>query len=312
MPIPKISNNLPAIFSALTHLLSAAGLPLLNHFLLQVLKAPPPVSLAFLQMLIPAICLWFWSIFGLFRVRLLPIKQIIPLALSAAISSLASTLALSTNSLLIYQSLRSLSPLFPVARVSPLPKPPTIAAIIASILLTYSDPSRTPIGITMALLSTLAAAFHATLAAPAREAVNASELQLHLITKSVASTILFPLVFFVDAWGTTLPTWTQEEVSPLLISASGMLAFFAFVAARATADTLNRSAQHVIAHGISAIIFAAHFVSVGGIEIFQAIALFILTWSMATIVEYADTFSRKSASESCDSISSLSIQYNHM
>jgi hypothetical protein len=98
--------NWPAVVSGSIHVLSTASLVVISKIAMDSFAFPFPATLTLLHHSGIAAALWFWTLFGLFRPRRLPLLPAARLAAGAALCAVLSMLSLRYNSLAVYQAIR--------------------------------------------------------------------------------------------------------------------------------------------------------------------------------------------------------------
>lgn len=227
----------PSVFCFLVHILSSSSLPTLTKLLISHLSFAYPTTLALIHTATIAICLWFWTILNIFRPRYIPLRQLIPLSLSAAITAVVTAYCLSATSLLHYQIVHFLPLVILVPIVQALPF--LIGAIIICI-------SHTPSLFQFSVLfATLFVTFLDRVGpiARIRRSTRATDLQLQLFVRSLSVLFIAPVLPFVDDLSATSSLTSRlvglDEPTSFFVYSTGMLAFFSFVSIRVSHSKLH-------------------------------------------------------------------------
>lgn len=209
MRVSKRRRAARALCAALHAGVVVAHVLLSRHALRQ--SRATPAQLAALHAAATALALAFWTLFGLFRVRAMPFRALLPSALARAAQSVAHALLLNHVSLSVYVG----------ARVLPLANGPTVALGLVALLVAERLALRVVAFVTAFILASM---LSARLAATRLRVLFASELQLCLLTRALSATVLLPL-----AARDGMP---PESATPVLC-VSALLSFASFVSTRA-------------------------------------------------------------------------------
>lgn len=272
--------NWPSIVTSFFHTISATSLLLLTFLILRpggpTSVFPFPAALAFLHTISIAIMLGFWTVFGLFKPRHIPMKRTLLLGFPDAVNTFLSLLVIQKTSLSTYQASRlAIAPvnfLFERAvhvssQLSPSPRNSAqendhrSAFVLENIRMAYSisailllsaaaviHESAIPISGNTALLLVASVIF----AAGSRVAqlsllrdTNVTELQLQLYTKIGALPCLVLITALSDLSSPTdrdsLYNHHLPEQNALLVFLTSLLVFLSFVSMRASSSRSTES-----------------------------------------------------------------------
>lgn len=263
----------PAIVCCSSHVFSAAGLVVLNKLVIEFANFRYATTLVLLQYVSIATCLWFWSVFGLFRVRKLPLSGVVRLAMGASACSMLSMLSLKYNSLAVFQSIRmSTAPMVLLIECltgvrTKLPEPKAFIAsfviVAGAARLTLMDDEYNLLGLLFALAGVIVTALYQVLSLSLRRTTRANELQLQLCTKSMGCLCILPFVPLFDNYSpssiTSIVHFDFDQDAVILILSTGLVAFFSFVAMRASINRTSARTYNVLVYMVSLDIFVAHF-----------------------------------------------------
>lgn len=257
------------------HVASVVGLVLLNKIVIDVYGFRFAATLTLLQYASIAVSLWFWSIFGLFKVRRVPFWDALRLAIGASFCSLLSMLSLKHNSLATYQAVRmTTAPVLllveyllgvrvPVRRQIAICA--STAILAGAIAIASVDARRNDIGLVFAVAGVIVTALYQVLSLSLRLTTKANELQLQLCTKSLGCICLLPFCFIFDNYSRTSSLsifyFNFDEHISFLIMCTGLLTFLSFVAMRASINRNSPASYNTLVYLVSFFIFAAHFVA---------------------------------------------------
>lgn len=263
----------PALFASCCHVLSVVGLVVLNKLVLDVVGFRFAITLTLVQYASIAISLWFWSIFGLFRLRRVPFYDAFRLAIGASICSMLSMLSLKHNSLAAYQSIRMTTApvvllvecLLGVKRVVRRRNAAvaSFAIITGATIIAVHDSNRNDLGLLFAVCGVIVTALYQVLSLSLRLTTKANELQLQLWTKSIGCLCIIPFVPVFDNYAPSSAMsifyFDFDEHAAFLIICTGLLAFLSFVAMRASINRNSASSYNMLVYLVSTLIFTAHF-----------------------------------------------------
>ncbi len=265
---------------SLVHIFAVVSHVLVNRDLLTAFNFQYPVTLTVLQYLSISVSLSFWTVFGIVRLRRVPLWGAIRLAVGAALCSALSNLSLRYNSLAAFQAAR-LTAAPAVLGVRCLlggrgnendrtPRRPFLTAFsgiticIAACGVWWMDKQSNRLGGVWALLGVATTAFYQELSFNLRLTTKANELQLQLVTKTLGALFLSFLAPLLDDFRinseSSILRLELDETTSLMLLLSAFLAFLSFVAQRACVSTHQTRGYNVLAYAVSVLIFCAHFV----------------------------------------------------
>lgn len=268
--------GLYAVAISLVHILAVVSHVLVNRNLLTALNFRFAVTLTVLQYLSISVSLSFWAVFGIVRLRRVPLWGATRLAVGAALCSALSNLSLRFNSLATFQAARlTAAPAvlgvqwFLGADADRTPRRPLtamfsgIAICAAACGVFWMDKQATRLGAIWALLGVTATALYQVLSFQLRLTTKANELQLQLVTKALGALFLSILAPILDDYRTesenSLLRLELDETTSVMLLLSAFLAFLSFVAQRASVSIHQTRAYNVLAYAVSGLIFSAHF-----------------------------------------------------
>lgn len=277
--------NWPALACGFFNVLSAFGLILVTKLALHSLDFPFPATLALLHTGGIAAMLWFWTLFGMFKPRRVPLACALRVAAPHALTAVLALAALRHASLSVFQATRlAVAPaVFALERAhAALQRQRGTrrrrrhafesslfrllyavgASIIAIVvLLVVLDKRSSAVGIAVAIASMLATAVVQVHTLPTSRDASFTELQLQLYTKSCAAGLIAIACPFVDDYSPSSPTsiisYTFPEQYTLLIIFTSLLAFLSFVSMRASASRSTVTFFSVQSAAIAACSFTA-------------------------------------------------------
>lgn len=257
---PKLAFSWPTTISTLSHLLCFTLHPYITHHLLTAHVFPHPAALSLIQVSTTAICLWFWSLFGLYRLRAIPFFHVLPLAASAAALALLALFTLATTTLLTFQTARLVSAVvvLSIRQREPLAG---LIALASGALLVYDAPHALLIPLCYAVFASM----NALLIHPFAARIKASELQLQVLLRSLAAVLLLPTALLLDNLASTdaLAALALDDPAIVLVFVSGLIAFLSFVSSRASANTLSTPFQSWLLLCLNLAVFICHFATSG-------------------------------------------------
>lgn len=283
------------ILSCLLHVTSTTLHVALSRAVLQDEKATHPVSLTFIQSTTIAVCLWFWSIFGLYKPRSLPLRTIVTLSIpSCALSLLRIVILLRTN-LHIYQTIMLLPPIFAISSPLHIRFRPQLIALFATFLSFKSTSlSVAPTDVVICVVYVFISAFSFHVTQQLACDTPATELQLQLAIYTTHIFLLTPLLLF------SFSSSSDHDVQPdlVLVFATALLSFLRFVSSRASLANVSTFDYARLMAIIAIIIYSLHFFITPPTVIHPRIALAAVTlvllayvWS-AFVVDSQHVFSR--------------------
>lgn len=229
--------------------------PLLLKSILSTLSFTHSAALALLQLISISISLWFWTIFGLYKVRspLFRCRQSLLLAILRAVRTLVAIHALERNSLAAFAAATLLVPaLLHFTRGCWLHLAANALTVLGAFCtLVYEGEAassgcsaRIVLGIHVALGCLQQALDRCT------QRVKGSELQIQLVVTSIATLVLIPaaVVEEVVFRPVSLLRFVYDEVAVVCILSTGLLAFWRFVVARAAVYRLSRGMALACVH----------------------------------------------------------------
>lgn len=257
----------PTLVSSICHLLSGACQPLLTKLVLHHIRFTYPATITLIHVATTAICLWFWTIFGLYKVRTLSLRTTLTLASATSLTALLHIFTLASTSIPTFQAARML----PTALVLTFrqvksgrnhPFLPCTAVIIGTAILALHDIALSPSACLTALFYVLVATASNLLTHSLATSVTASELQLHLLTKSLSAVLLIPTLPLLDDYTVSpgsIRNFAFDETSTILVFSTGLLSFFTFVSVRASANRLSAELYNCLVFITALSVFASHF-----------------------------------------------------
>lgn len=275
----RLAECVPPLAAGFLHVLSAVSLVVLCKFVMETLSFPYAATLTALHHAVIALCLWFWTLFGLFQPRQLPIYAIMLLAAASAFSTMLAMLSLRHNSLSVYQATRLCTP--PTSFVFQLMRTPqrykqnlkaaqrqlsclaaSICTVFAgAVLLAIYDPVFTRAGALFAAASFMTGAAHQVWSLPLRESTHGNELQLQLYTKSTGALLILPFVPIFDDYSITSASSIRhfefDQARTTLIFGTALLAFLSFIAMRTSISRSSNAFYSALLQLTSIVIFFA-------------------------------------------------------
>lgn len=241
-----------AVFSFFAYITSSAALPISSRLLLTDLQFPFPATMAAVHVTAVSICLVFWTLFSVFKPRIIRVRHLLPLSLMHALVSLSHVQNLYRNSLLHYQLARFV-PLLSLSweRSAESSEPDSGSAIVrtrrarvtraifstVSCALILLHPPTSPFFFATAVVVPL---FDQT-GYPRQLSANtrATDLQLQLFTRSLSAAFLCVVAPVLDTnYNTGLLHLMSSMITDLgrpssfFLCSSSLLAFFTFVSVR--------------------------------------------------------------------------------
>ncbi|CAN8073054.1 unnamed protein product [Agarophyton chilense] len=225
---PKRRPDWAHLVCVLLHVVVATSHVLVSRHALRVVA---PAALAAFQLATIATSLWFWSLFGLFRLRVVPTLSALSLAVPHALLTLSHFVLLARASLVVYVGVR----LVPVAfgRFN------ILALVCGSLLVAFSVGNRSVAAAAFVYVAAARAVAH--VAKRSFNSVLGTDLQIALFTKSLSALLLLvPAVYTTDAQ--VIDLLQAHRMSAMVVCASALMAFAHFVSIRAL---ISRCSQRV-------------------------------------------------------------------
>jgi len=283
--------SIPAILVGVVHVSAVVSHVVVNRTLLTSLVFAYPVTLTVVQYAGIALALSFWAIFGLVRVRTLPLLDSAKLAAGAACCSVLSNLSLRYNSLAAFQAARLTAA--PAILFAEYMLGATcgrsrrnlinngfnnrafrnrmiggsVIVALSAIGVMLSDANRSKLGYIYAFGAVVATALYQVLSTRLRLTTKANELQLQLVTKTLGFLYLIILAPFCDDYSAdsdnSIQYYDIDDSVGVVLLLSAFLAFLSFVAQRASVARYTRRTYNLLAYTVSSAIFVAHFAGIG-------------------------------------------------
>lgn len=299
MGLPTIFHyfNWPAIVSGALNIGSSFSLVLLSKICLTPLAFSFPATLALLHTATIALCLWFWTIFGMLKPLRMPIAPILSHAIPTAISDVLALVALHRNSLSIFHASRLAIPPAVILmdagyaacwsselrqsrnssgswRIRPQgsgvvgtshtyrrPLSAAAAVCFAATAVITTDQTLSASGALVAVTAVIATAASNWATLPGRRRINANELQFQLFSKSISTVVIAFMVPLVDDVSPSSPSSLLQYEFPesysLHIFFTGLLAFLSFTSMRTSATRSAPFFYTIQTLTVSALIFTA-------------------------------------------------------
>lgn len=269
-----VAGGAPAFLIAIVHVAAVVAHVITNRVLLTTLGFRFPVTLAVVQYAGIALALGFWTLFGLLRLRPLPIWGALRLAAGAALCSALANLSLRYNTLATFQAGRlTAAPAVwfveCILGVRALPTRPFLVSSSAFLVIgvacgvVVSDPLTTKEGAIWLVAAVCCTAVYQVCSARLRLTTKANELQLQLATKALGAVALATLAPIIDDYSISndhsILYFEVDDTAALVLLLSAFLAFLSFIAQRASVARHSARAYNTLAYSVSVLIFAAHF-----------------------------------------------------
>lgn len=249
-------STLRSLILSILYTLSTSLHPLFLKSILSTLSFTHSAALALLQLISISISLWFWTIFGLYKVRshLFQCRQSLLLACLRATRTLIAVHALERNSLASFAAATLIVPAaLHLTKGGVLHVAGNALTILGALCTAvYEDGgtgwerwgARGALGMHVALGCVQDAVDRWT------QCVNGSELQIQLVVTSMAAVALVPVVVVeeVVVRPVSLVRFVYDEVVVVCILSTGLLAFWRFVVARAAVYRLSRGMAIACVH----------------------------------------------------------------